>query len=81
MSTPNNNTFINVTDLIPGTYNVTVVAVIETGEVVARGVESTSLRNIMTGFTGNSIRIVVDCRIHSYIHTNSSQHKLLQASV
>ena len=53
MSTPNNNTFINVTDLSPGTaYNFTVVAVIEVGEVVARGAESTSLDNIMTGFTG-----------------------------
>ena len=52
MSTPNNNTFVNVTDLIPGTYNFTVVAVIEAGEVVARGVESASLRNIRTGFTG-----------------------------
>ena len=53
MSTPNNNTFVNFTDLIPGTaYNFTVVAVIEAGEVVARGAESTSLRNIRTGFTG-----------------------------
>ena len=53
MSTPNNNTFINVTDLIPGTtYSFTVVAVIEVGEVIAcRGVESASL-DIMTGFTG-----------------------------
>ena len=71
MSTLNNNTFINVTDLIPGTYNVTVVAVIEADEVVARGAESASLRNIRTGFTGNSIRIEVDYHnIHSYIHTN-----------
>ena len=39
MSTPNNSTFVNVTDLIPGTaYSFTVVAVIEVGEVVARGV-------------------------------------------
>ena len=53
MSTPSNNTFVNVTDLIPGTaYNFTVVAVIEAGEVVARGVESTSIDDIMTGFTG-----------------------------
>ena len=53
MSTPNNNTFVNVTDLIPGTaYNFTVVAVIETSEVVARGVESVSLDDIITGFTG-----------------------------
>ena len=53
ISTPNNSTFVNVTDLIPGTaYNFTVVAVIEAGEVVARGVESASLDGIMTGFTG-----------------------------
>ena len=53
MSTPNSNTFVNVTDLIPGTaYNFTVVAVIEAGELVARGVESASLDDIMTGFTG-----------------------------
>ena len=53
MSTPNNNTFVNVTDLLPGTeYNFTVVAVIEAGEVVARGVESASLGGIVTGFTG-----------------------------
>ena len=53
MSTPNSNTFVNVTDLIPGTaYNFTVVAVIEAGEVVARGVESASLNDVMTGFTG-----------------------------
>ena len=62
MSTPNNNTLVNVTDLIPGTaYNFTVVAVIEAGEVVARGVESASLDDVMTGFTGNSIRIEVNC--------------------
>ena len=53
MSTPNNSTFVNVIDLIPGTaYNFTVVAVIEAGEVVARGVESASLDDIITGFTG-----------------------------
>ena len=53
MSTPNNNTFINVTDLIPGTtYNFIIVAVIEAGEVVARGAESLSLDDITTGFTG-----------------------------
>ena len=53
MSTPNNNTFVNVTDLLPGTdYNFTVVAVIEAGEVVARSVESASLGGIVTGFTG-----------------------------
>ena len=53
ISTPNNNTFVNVTDLEPGTaYSFTVVAVIEAGEVVARGNESAPLENIMTGFTG-----------------------------
>ena len=53
ISTPNNNTFVNVTDLEPGTtYNFTVVAVIEAGEVVARGIESAPLGNIMTEFTG-----------------------------
>ena len=52
MSTPNNNTFVNVTDLLPGTaYSFSVVAVIEAGETVAKGVESTSLGGIMTGFT------------------------------
>ena len=57
MSTPNNNTFVNITDLLPGTeYNFTVVAVIEAGEVVARGVESASLGGIMTGFTGKCLR-------------------------
>ena len=60
MSTPNNNTFVNFTDLIPGTaYNFTVMAVIEAGEVVARGVESASLDDIiMTGFTGKREKIL-----------------------
>ena len=55
MSTLNNNTLVNVTDLLPGTmYNLTVVAVIEAGEVVTRGVESVPLGDIMTqsGFIG-----------------------------
>jgi hypothetical protein len=55
MSTPNNNTVVNVTDLFPGTvYNFTVVAVVEAGEVVARGAESAyaSLGDIVTGLTG-----------------------------
>ena len=55
MSTLNNNTLVNVTDLLPGTmYNLTVVAVIEAGEVVTRGVESVPLGDIITqsGFIG-----------------------------
>ena len=53
MSTPNNSTLVNVTDLLPGTtYNFTVVAVIEAGEVVARGFESAPFTDIITGFTG-----------------------------
>jgi hypothetical protein len=56
MSTPNNNTVVNVTNLFPGTaYNFTAVAVIQVGEVLARGAESTSLDAIMTGLTGKYI--------------------------
>ena len=56
MSTPNNNTLVNVTDLFPGTrYNLTVVAVIEAGEVVARSIEGAPLTSITTGFTGKSV--------------------------
>ena len=52
-STRDNRTFINITNLDPGTtYNFSVVAVIEAGEVVARGVESESLGDIMTTTTG-----------------------------
>ena len=53
MSTTDNRTLLNVTNLDPGTtYNFSVVAVIEAGEVVARGVESESLGDIMTATTG-----------------------------
>ena len=53
MSTPDNRTFVNVTNLDPGTtYSFSVVAVIQAGEVVARGVESEPLRDIMTATTG-----------------------------
>ena len=53
VSTPNNATFFNVTDLLPGTtYNLSVVSVIEAGELIARSIESVPLGNIMTGFTG-----------------------------
>ena len=53
MSTPDNTTFVNITNLLPvTTYNITVVAVIEAGDVIARSVESAPLGDIMTGFTG-----------------------------
>ena len=49
LSTPNNNTFINVTGLNPGTtYNFSVVAVIQAGEVVTRSEESAPLKDIGT---------------------------------
>ena len=52
-STRDNRTFINITNLDPGIlYNFSVVAVIEAGGVVARGVESESLGDIMTATTG-----------------------------
>ena len=48
-STLDNSTSINVTGLNPGTtYNVSVVAVIEAGEVVARSKESAVLNDIGT---------------------------------
>ena len=44
-----NSTFINVTGLNPSTtYNFSVVAVIEAGEVVARSEESEHLKDIRT---------------------------------
>ena len=53
MSTPDNNTFVNVTNLLPGTtYNFTVVAVIEAGDVIARSVESVPFDDITTATTG-----------------------------
>ena len=53
MSTSDNNTFVNVTGLDPGTtYDFSVVAVIEAGDVITRGIESTPLEDIMTTTTG-----------------------------
>ena len=53
ISTADNNTFINVTGLLPGTaYNLTVVAVVEGGGVIARSEESDPLGNITTTTTG-----------------------------
>ena len=50
LSTLDNNTFINVTGLDPGTtYNFSVVAVIQAGEVVTRSEESAPLKDIGTG--------------------------------
>ena len=44
MTTPNAATFLNVTGLLPGTaYELTVVAVSEGGDVIARSPESSSL--------------------------------------
>lgn len=49
LSTPDNNTFINVTGLNSGTkYNFSILAVIEAGEVVARSEESAPLEDIGT---------------------------------
>lgn len=51
-STLDNSTFINVTGLIHSTtYNFSVVAVIEAGEVVARSEESAVLEDIGTTAT------------------------------
>ena len=53
MSTPDNDTFVNVTGLLPGTtYNFTVVAVVQGGDVIARGPESLPLDEVRTEFTG-----------------------------
>ena len=51
-STLDNSTFINVTGLNSSTtYNFSVVAVIEAGEVVARSEESEHLKDIRTTAT------------------------------
>lgn len=53
MPTPDNKTFVNVTNLLPGTtYNFTVVAVTQGGDVIARGPESLPLQDVSTEFTG-----------------------------
>ena len=52
LETLDNSTFFNVTGLSSGTtYNFSVVAVIEAGQVVARGVESEPLEDIQTTAT------------------------------
>ena len=52
MTTPNAATFFNVTGLLPGTaYELTVVAVSEGGDVIARSPESSSVL-LTTRFTG-----------------------------
>ena len=59
VSTADNSTFVNVTGLLPGTtYNLTVVAIVEGGGVVARSQESEPLGNIMTATTGTVICVV-----------------------
>ena len=53
MSSPDNRTFISVTNLDPGTtYSFSIVAVIQAGKVVARGMESEPVGDIMTATTG-----------------------------
>ena len=58
MSTPDNVTFVNVTDLLPGiTYNFTVVAVVQGGDIISRGPESLPLVDISTELTGTYIML------------------------
>ena len=53
MSTPDNQTFANITNLYLGTtYNFSIVAVIEAGEMVVRGVESEPVGGVMTVTNG-----------------------------
>ena len=52
VTTGNNSTFFNVTGLLPATtYSLSIVAVAEGGDVVARGNESESSQST-TGLTG-----------------------------
>jgi hypothetical protein len=67
MPTPDNRTFVNVTDLLPGTtYNFTVVAVIqlEGGDVISRGPESLPLEDVSTEVTGEygSCQVLLVCK-------------------
>ena len=58
LSTPGNDTFFNVTGLDPGTtYNFSVVAMIQAGEVVTRSEESAPLKDIGTTTAGMMIRV------------------------
>ena len=53
VTTTNNSTFFNVTGLLPGTtYDLTVVAVSQGGDVIARSQESDPVQGVITGVTG-----------------------------
>ena len=53
VTTANSNPFFNVTGLLPGTtYELTVVAVSQGGDVIARSQESVPVEGIITGVTG-----------------------------
>ena len=53
VTTANSSTYFNVTGLLPGTsYELTVVAVSQGGDVIARSQESDPVQGVITGVTG-----------------------------
>ena len=87
VTTTNNSTFFNVTGLLPGTtYDLTVVAVSQGGDVIARSQESEPVRGIITGVTGvypNTICVwvCVCTRGSCLLHSSSTNTQFLLSCV
>ena len=72
VTTASNNTFSNVTGLLPGTtYELTVVAVSQGGDVIARSQESDPVQGIITGVTGVYPKYIV-CECAEGVKVNCS---------
>ena len=80
--TANNNTFFNITGLLPGTtYDLTVVAVSQGGDVIARSQESEPVQGIITGVTGVYTNLLVcGVRVYKRFRRSSSCLYLLHSS-
>ena len=83
VTTANSSTFFNVTGLLPGTtYDLTVVAVSQGGDVIARSQESEPVQGIITGVTGvySNLLVCGVCVCKRFRRSNSCLYLLHSSS-